>query len=267
MIIFANAKINLGLFILSKRADGYHSISSVKYPIPLYDVIEILPSESFELTILGKEIAGELYDNLIWKAYHLLQKYHGIGPVRILLQKNIPMGAGLGGGSSNATFVLKGLNDYFKLGLSKDTLKSYASTLGSDCAFFVENVPQLATEKGEVLSPVEVNLKGKYLYLVHPDLHIGTAEAYALVRPKPTDFDWNRLVECRFSEWKAHLKNDFEASIFPVHPNLAELKDAFYAHGALYAAMSGSGSSVFGLFAEKPARMENKYASTFILEL
>lgn len=267
MIIFSNAKINLGLFILSKRADGFHDISSLKYPIPLYDVIEILPSPTFQLEIIGKEIKGKLEDNLIWKAYNLLNEKYNFGPVRIILQKNIPMGAGLGGGSSNATFVLKGLNTYFDLGMSNKELKNYASLLGSDCAFFVENTPQLATGKGEILSAFDLNLNGKFLYLIHPDIHVGTAEAYANVHPKISDFDWETVKSGDYKLWREKLINDFEVSIFPAHPEIEMLKTAFYAHGAVYAAMSGSGSSVFGIFDKKPARLMEQYGSQYVLEL
>ncbi len=267
MIIFANAKINLGLFILSKRADGYHDIASLKFPIPLYDVLEILPAESFELTILGKTIAGDLSDNLIFKAYSIVKEKHGIGPVRIVLQKNIPMGAGIGGGSADATFTLKGLNTYFQLNLSDTLLKEYAGQLGSDCPFFVENVPQLATGKGDVLHPFEMDLKGKYLYLVHPNIHISTATAYAHVKPTQRNLDWEQIGQKDFSFWRTNLLNDFEDSVFPVYPELEEIKQAFYQHGAVYASMSGSGSSIFGLFDQRPEAMLPQYTSQFILEI
>jgi len=267
MIIFANAKINLGLFILSKREDGYHDIASLKFPIPLYDVLEILPAESFELTILGKTIDGDLSDNLIFKAYSILKEEQGIGPVRIVLQKNIPMGAGIGGGSADATFTLKGLNTYFQLNLSDEVLKEYAGRLGSDCPFFVENIPQLATGKGDILRPFELDLKGKFLYLVHPNIHIRTATAYAQVKPTERNIDWEQIGQKDFSFWRTNLKNDFEDSVFPVYPELYDIKQAFYQHGAVYASMSGSGSSVFGIFEERPERILAPYATQFILEL
>ncbi len=267
MIIFANAKINLGLFILSKREDGYHDIASIKFSIPLYDVLEILPAESFELTILGKTIDGDLSDNLIFRAYSILKEEHGIGAVRIVLQKNIPMGAGLGGGSADATFTLKGLNTYFQLNLSEEVLKAYAGRLGSDCPFFVENIPQLATGKGEVLRPFELDLKGKFLYLVHPNVHISTAMAYARVKPTERNIDWEQIRQKDFSSWRTNLKNDFEDSVFPIYPELDNIKQAFYQHGAVYASMSGSGSSVFGIFDEKPARILDEYGTQFTLKL
>ncbi len=267
MITFANAKINLGLFILSKREDGYHNIASLKYPIPLLDVIEFLPSENFELKILGKKIDGKLDDNLIFKAYSILKKKHRIGAVKIVLQKNIPTGAGLGGGSANATFTLTALNTYFKLNLSKDVLREYAGQLGSDCPFFVENTPQLALGKGDVLHPFDLNLKGKYLYLIHPNIHVSTADAYAKVTPNDSNFDWKSLKKLDFSQWKKNLLNNFETSVFEQHPFIGELKKEMYANGAIYASMSGSGSSVFGIFDTKPKAIRPELESQYILQL
>lgn len=267
MIIFANAKINLGLFILKKRKDGYHEISSLKFPIPLCDVIEILPSEHFELKILGTEIDGDMQDNLIYKAYSILKEKHSIDPVRIVLQKNIPMGAGVGGGSADATFTLMGLNDYFNLNLSKETLKGYAAQLGSDCPFFVDTKPQLASGKGDELVEFELSLKGKFLYLIHPNIHISTAEAYANVEPMSSSFEWECLKQKDFMFWKENLANDFEKSIFPNHPEIEVLKLELYENGAQYASMSGSGSSVFGIFDERPKELFPEFKAQFILAL
>lgn len=267
MILFSTAKINLGLFILNKREDGFHSISSLKFPIPLSDVIEILPAKTFSFQIIGKEILGKKEENLIWKAYHLLKDAHNIGPVKIILQKNIPMGAGLGGGSSNASFVLKGLNDFFTLNLSDEVLREYAGILGSDCPFFIANVPQIASGKGDVLQPFDLSLKGKFLYLIDPQIHIGTAEAYAGVKPKEITFDWEHLKNMDFSFWRQALKNNFEDSIFPKHPELANLKNQLYQYGAEYASMSGSGSSIFGIFSTKPTLFATEIGVHHILEL
>ncbi len=267
MILFANAKINLGLHVLAKREDGFHDIESLKYPIPLFDVIEILPSESFELDILGKKIEGELENNLIWKAYNLIRLEKAIPPVRIVLQKNIPMGAGLGGGSANASFILKGLRDYFKLDFDDEKLKKLASQLGSDCPFFIDNIPQIASGKGEILNAFDFSLKGLYLYLIHPDIHIGTEEAYSGVQPKKREFNWETLKKKDFAAWKKGLTNDFEASVFALYPEIGELKDELYKHGAVYASMSGSGSSVYGLFETKPETIEINYSTQLILNL
>jgi|TARA_R110000737_G_scaffold352989_1_gene401571 4-diphosphocytidyl-2-C-methyl-D-erythritol kinase len=265
--MFSTAKINLGLFILEKRNDGYHSIASLKYPIPLTDVIEILPADTFSLQIIGKEIAGNIEDNLIWKAYNLIRSNHAISPVRIILQKTIPMGAGLGGGSSNASFVLKGLNDFFDLNLDENLLREYAGHLGSDCPFFIANSPQIATGKGEVLEPFDLSLKGKYLYLIDPQIHIGTAEAYSGVKPKDRNFNWEELKNMNFEFWRKDLKNDFEDSIFPRHPELAELKQLLYKKGAVYASMSGSGSSIFGIFDSKPEIFSSKIGTHRLFDL
>lgn len=267
MIIFSNAKINLGLFILLKREDGFHEISSLKYPVPLYDVIEILPSSSFELEVIGNEIQGDTKDNLIWRAYQLLKEEYEIEPVRIILQKNIPMGAGLGGGSSNATFVLKGLNDFFQLNISEDKLRERAGILGSDCPFFVANTPQLATGKGEKLSSFDFSLKGHFLYLIHPNIHVSTADAYSKVEPIERSFVWSRLKQFDFEQWQNELLNDFEKSVFAVHPEIGELKNKLYEHGAKYASMSGSGSSVYGIFEKKPKLLDLDYDAQFVLEL
>lgn len=265
--MFSTAKINLGLFILNKRVDGYHSINSLKYPIPLTDVIEILPAETFSLQIIGKEIAGNIEDNLIWKAYNLIKSNHPISPVKIVLQKTIPMGAGLGGGSSNASFVLRGLNDFFELNLSDNLLREYASQLGSDCPFFIANCPQIASGKGDELAPFDLSLKGKFLYLIDPQIHIGTAEAYAGVQPKEVNFNWEELKNMDFEFWRKELKNDFEDSIFPVHPELAELKKLLYKNGAVYASMSGSGSSIYGIFETKPEIFSSKIGSHRVFDL
>ncbi|MGJ8661130.1 MAG: 4-(cytidine 5'-diphospho)-2-C-methyl-D-erythritol kinase [Bacteroidota bacterium] len=267
MILFSTAKINLGLFILNKRLDGYHTISSLKYPIPLSDVLEILPSETFSLQILGKEIKGKLEDNLIWKAYNLIKEKYNIPAVKIILQKNIPMGAGLGGGSSNASFVLKGLNEFFNLSISDEELRIMAGKLGSDCPFFIANIPQIASEKGEVLEPFELDLKGKYLYLIDPQIHISTAEAYAGVQPLATIFNWDELKKLDFQIWRTSLKNDFEDSIFPKYPELKNLKSLLYEHGAAYASMSGSGSSIFGIFEKKPTLLDSAIGVHKIIEL
>jgi 4-diphosphocytidyl-2-C-methyl-D-erythritol kinase len=267
MIMFSTAKINLGLFILNKRDDGYHSIASLKYPIPLSDVIEILSADSFSLQTLGKEIAGNVEDNLIWKAFNILKSKHKIPPVKIILQKIIPMGAGLGGGSSNASFVLKGLNEFFDLNLTDDKLIEYAGELGSDCPFFIANVPQIAFGKGEILETFDFSLKGKYLYLIDPQIHIGTAEAYSGVKPQEVNFHWEELKKMDFSFWRTELKNDFEKSIFPLYPELAKLKQLLYNHGADYASMSGSGSSMFGIFENKPEIFSSEIGIHRIIEL
>jgi 4-diphosphocytidyl-2-C-methyl-D-erythritol kinase len=252
MILFANAKINLGLQIRRKREDGFHEIASLMYPIPYEDALEILPSEQFELVLLGAEIEGDMELNLITRAYRIMEKNHSIGPVKIILQKNIAMGAGLGGGSADASFTLMGLNNFFSLNLDIQTLKNYASTLGSDCPFFIENAPQLARGRGELLEGFDLNLKGYYLKLICPNIHLSTADAYAGVHPKESLFDWAKLKELDWAFWKENLVNDFERHLFKSYPVLDQIKKELYADGALYASMSGSGSSMYGIFKTQP---------------
>lgn len=266
MIKFAPAKINLGLAIHEKRADGFHELTSLFYPIPLFDVVEVVEAKELSFQSFGLLIDSSMEDNLVVKAYRLLQKDFQLPPVQICLQKNIPMGAGLGGGSSDATQMLKLINEKFDLHLSNDQLRSYAAMLGSDCAFFVEHKPQLAKGRGEILTPFDLDLSAYQLQVINPGIHIGTKEAYAGVKPfhRPEiEESWKVPV----SEWSTVLHNDFEDSIFPNHPQIAELKEQMYANGAVYAAMSGSGSTVFGLFEKDPLPMNKKGTMEFVLDL
>lgn len=254
MIAFPNAKINLGLNIIRKRKDGYHDIVTCMVPIPMFDALEMIEdTKKMTWNNSGLEIPGDEKNNLILKAYQLLKKdFPNLPYLNIHLHKNIPMGAGLGGGSSDAAFALKQMNNLFDLILDDFFLEEYASQLGSDCAFFIENTPKIATGRGEILEPVAVDLKGTHLVLVNPGIHIGTKEAYAGVTPAKPKVKLEEVLADQ-SRWKEELVNDFEASIFPNHPEIAVIKNKLYDNGAYYAAMSGSGSSVFGLFEEKPA--------------
>ncbi|WP_192348149.1 4-(cytidine 5'-diphospho)-2-C-methyl-D-erythritol kinase [Algoriphagus sp. Y33] len=257
MISFPNAKINLGLHITAKRKDGYHNIESCMIPIPLTDALEMITdSKKTIFTASGFDIPGDSKDNLILRAYQLLKKdFPNLPHVCIHLHKNIPMGAGLGGGSADAAFALKLMNNLFDLILDDFLLEEYAAQLGSDCAFFVENTPKIARGRGELLEPVELDLSGTHLVLVNPGIHIGTKEAYAGVTPAPPKIKLEEVLKDK-SRWQSDLVNDFEASIFPNHPEIAAIKSKLYENGAYYAAMSGSGSSVFGLFEEKPTSLE-----------
>ncbi|TDQ17635.1 4-diphosphocytidyl-2-C-methyl-D-erythritol kinase [Algoriphagus boseongensis] len=251
MICFPNAKINLGLHITSKRKDGYHEIETCMVPIPLYDALEMMVDKKSTWTSSGFAIPGEPKDNLILKAEKLLRKdFSGLPNLSIHLHKNIPMGAGLGGGSADGAFALTLMNNLFDLHLDNFFLEEYAAELGSDCAFFIENTPKIARGRGEVLSPIDLDLKGVHLVLINPGIHIGTKEAYAGVTPALPKVDLEEVLLDR-SRWKTELVNDFEASIFKNHPEIKNIKDQLYDSGAFYAAMSGSGSSVFGLFPEK----------------
>ncbi|MDX2359800.1 MAG: 4-(cytidine 5'-diphospho)-2-C-methyl-D-erythritol kinase [Crocinitomicaceae bacterium] len=252
MILFPPAKINLGLHVLKKREDGYHDIDTCMVPIPLTDVLEILPANDFKFVQTGLPVDGSSNDNLVVKAYRLLKDAYGIGDVYIHLRKNIPMGAGLGGGSADATYTLLGLNELFRLGLNPHELRGLAIKLGSDCPFFVENIPQIAQLKGDFLTPISLDLGGYYLKVVNPRIHIGTTEAYAGVAiGTPEYFLEDTLVE-PMTTWKNRVVNDFEASAFTLHPSLGEIKEKLYAEGAVYASMTGSGSSMFGIYSEEP---------------
>lgn len=254
MISFPNAKINLGLHITSKRKDGYHDIETCMVPIPLYDALEMVVDKKTVFETTGLSIPGEEKDNLILKALKLLRKdFNDIPHVHIHLHKNIPMGAGLGGGSADAAFALTQVNQLFELYLEDWFLEDYAAELGSDCPFFIQNTPKIATGRGEILESVDVTLKGDYIVLVKPPVHIGTKEAYAGVKPQAPKNTLKEILKDK-SSWRELLVNDFEASIFPQYPELAKIKAKLYEMGAYYAAMSGSGSTVFGLFSEAPVK-------------
>jgi 4-diphosphocytidyl-2-C-methyl-D-erythritol kinase len=253
MISFPNAKINLGLHITSKRKDGFHEIETCMVPIPLFAALEmIVDPKKTSFASTGIPIPGSEKDNLILKAFQLLKKdFPSLPHLNIHLHKNIPIGAGLGGGSADAAFALQLMNNLFDLLLDDFFLEEYAAQLGSDCAFFVENTPKIATGRGEVLEPIDLDLKGTHLVLINPGIHISTKEAYAGVTPAAPKINLREVLSDR-KRWKGELVNDFEASILPNHPKIAQIKEKLYEAGAFYATMSGSGSSVFGLFTERP---------------
>jgi 4-diphosphocytidyl-2-C-methyl-D-erythritol kinase len=252
MLIFPNAKINLGLFVTEKRPDGFHNIETILFPIPLCDALEVIEnrdsSEDFELHIHGLSIDGNPKDNLVYKAYQLLKNDFSLPNIRVDLQKKIPFGAGLGGGSADAAFMLKLLNQKFSLNISDEQLEQYARQIGSDCACFVKNKPVFAYEKGDVFDAVELDMFGYQLVLVCPPIHVSTKTAYQNISPKLANFDLRNLYDVPVYEWKTVLQNDFESFVFAQHPMLAEIKQKLYDAGADYAAMSGSGSAMFGLF-------------------
>lgn len=248
MILFPNAKINLGLYITKKRTDGFHELETCFVHVPWTDILEITESDAFEFTSSGLAIEGPVSKNLCFRAYEALKADFKIPPVHIHLHKVIPMGAGLGGGSSDASFTLKGLRDLFKLPLTNAQLIPYAATLGSDCAFFIDNQAQLGTGRGEILQPIDIDLSGKYLVLIYPNFGISTQEAFAGIKPKKAPIKLKEVIGQPIETWKETLSNDFEGSLFPKYPLLASIKDELYNLGASYAAMSGSGSTLFGLF-------------------
>lgn len=253
MITFPNAKINLGLNITEKRSDGYHNLETIFYPIPVEDALEIHilsdGNEKFRLHQAGLEIAGEVESNLVVKAYKLLDEQFDLPPVDIHLFKHIPSGAGLGGGSADAAFMLKLLNEKFNLGLSNEILEEYAARLGADCAFFIQNTPTYAEGIGNVFSPVSLSLKEYQLWLVKPDIFVSTRDAFSQIKPRHPEMSLKEIIQMPVSEWKKYMKNDFEESVFPQFPAIDEIKEEMYRQGAIYASMSGSGSSVYGLFA------------------
>ncbi len=252
MITFPNAKINLGLNIVSRREDGYHNIESCFYPIPWQDCLEVIEAASFAFYSYGLDIPGDTSSNLCVKAYELIKADHNIPPVEIHLLKNIPMGAGLGGGSADGAFTIKMLNGIFELKLSKLQLEAYALQLGSDCPFFINNQPVIAKGRGELLEPSDLDLKGYHLAVHNPGIHISTKEAYAGVVPQEPEKSITERIKSSIPDWKDTLINDFEASIFPNHPEILQLKQEMYKAGAIYASMTGSGSTVFGIFENEP---------------
>jgi len=254
MIQFPHCKINLGLSILGKRKDGFHDIDTVFYPVHLKDIVEITASskgysESIRFTHSGLTIPGDTSNNLCVKAYHLLKAdFPPLPAVQMHLHKNIPMGAGLGGGSSDGTAVLQILNSLFHLQLNKKQLIQYAEKLGSDCPFFLFDQPCQASGKGEILNPIEIDLSPYTLILIHPQIHIPTPWAFQQIIPCKKEKEIAKIVQQPLSTWKQELVNDFEAPVMKAHPLIGSIKEELYAQGALYASMTGSGSSLFGLF-------------------
>ena len=247
MIVYPNAKINLGLNVLRKRKNGYHDISSVFYPVKeCVDILEIIKSERFQFTKSGIEIPDG--ENICEKAWKLLDTDFGIGNVRIHLHKQIPIGAGLGGGSADASFTLKYLNELFDLNLDSKDLEKYALRLGADCPFFIDNTPKLVEGIGEKMTSIDLDLSNYEIRLVNPDIHISTKEAYSGIVPKAPVLSVEKIIELPIIKWKGKLKNDFEESIFEKYLQLAGIKDELYKQGSIYSSMSGSGSIVFGIF-------------------
>lgn len=254
MVLFPNAKINLGLNILRKRDDGYHELETVFYPIGLQEGLEFVENKADRINLSGSGISLgiESEENIIVKAYRLLAADFPLPGLDIHLHKVIPFGAGLGGGSSDAAFLLKGLNTYFKLGLTSEQLKDYALKLGADCSFFIENLPAFATGIGEKLQTLDFSLKGFFLVLVKPQFAVGTKEAYAGIKPTIPKMSLLDSIRQPLELWQGIIVNDFETSVLPIFPQIAHVKAKLLEIGAVYAAMSGSGSSVFGLFKEEP---------------
>ncbi|MFP4470718.1 MAG: 4-(cytidine 5'-diphospho)-2-C-methyl-D-erythritol kinase [Bacteroidales bacterium] len=267
MVVFPNAKINLGLLVTEKRPDGFHNIQTVFYPVPLREALELLPSSGGEIKFMvsGKEVPGGTQNNIILKAWQMLKDDFGLPGATIHLHKTIPIGAGLGGGSSDAAFMLKLARQVFDLDVSDEELMDYARRLGSDCAFFILNKPVAAFGRGDEFSKIQLDLSAYHLVIVKPEIHIGTAEAYAWVKPSAPKHDIMEIIRQPVSEWKKHLTNDFEPPVFEKYPLIGEIKSRLYRHGALYASMSGSGSAVYGIFPENPG-LEDAFEGHFYWE-
>jgi 4-diphosphocytidyl-2-C-methyl-D-erythritol kinase len=261
MIAFPNCKINLGLNIISKREDGYHDLETVFLPIHFTDVLEILPSDETEFTITGLHVDAK--DNLCIKAYDLLKhEFPQLPAIKMHLHKLIPMGAGLGGGSSDAAFTLQLLNEKFQLKLSVEQLLDYALRLGSDGPFFIINKPCFATGRGEILQRINIDLANYKLLIVNPGIHIDTKWAFSKITPKQLTTSIQQTIEQPIEKWKYNLQNDFEIPVFAEYPEIEKIKTGLYEAGAVYASMSGSGSTVYGIFKKEtdlPIQQNNKY--------
>ncbi|RUT78473.1 4-(cytidine 5'-diphospho)-2-C-methyl-D-erythritol kinase [Ancylomarina longa] len=260
MLCFPNAKINIGLNVIEKRSDGFHNIETIFYPIPLCDALEITNSnilQDYQFSTTGIPVTIEDHDNIVMKAFQLLKTEFAIPPTAIHLHKNIPFGAGLGGGSADAAFMIKLLNDQYHLKLSESRMEQLAGMLGSDCPFFIQNKAVFAEGKGDIFSKVSIDLSNYFIYLIKPNLPISTPEAYRCITPKYPDKSLRELIQQPIELWKDLIFNDFEDSIFPKHEELRTIKDMLYKNGAIYAAMSGSGSSIYGIFKHKPLPISN----------
>jgi 4-diphosphocytidyl-2-C-methyl-D-erythritol kinase len=254
MIVFPNCKINLGLEILRKRPDGYHDLQTVFYPVNYTDILEFVEAPSFHFQSSGLPIANDPASNLCVKAYQLMQhKFPGLPPISMHLHKQIPMGAGLGGGSSDGAFTLKALDKQFGIGLSEQDLIEMSLQLGSDCPFFIINRPVIATGRGEVMEPVELSLEGYTIVMVHPGIHVSTKDAFAGIVPCESGTGLKERISEPVEQWKNRLVNQFEATVGAKYPAIMAIKTMLYDQGAVYASMSGSGSVVYGLFRSAPS--------------
>ena len=269
MVTFPNCKINLGLHILGKREDGFHNLETIFYPVPFEDVLELIPNTNnktaVEFTGTGLTVDGSAADNLCIKAYHLLKKdFPQLPAVKIHLHKAIPIGAGLGGGSADSSFMLKLLNERFHLNLSTSQLINYSLQLGSDCPFFIINNPCFATGRGEVLEEVAVDLSMYKIVLINPGIHINTGWAFSKITLSSSNKSVKEIIQQPIETWKEELKNDFEQPVFVTHPQIKEIKESLYQQGAIYTAMSGSGSTVFGIFDQNTDSVVLKDSNYFI---
>jgi 4-diphosphocytidyl-2-C-methyl-D-erythritol kinase len=269
MILYPHAKINIGLSVIEKRSDGFHNIETVFYPVPLCDTLtveHVTSSKAQKLNFICDNVAltsCDPLDNLCCKAYNLLDADFNLPPTSIRLRKAIPVGAGLGGGSSDAAYTLLALNDLYKLQISNEKLTNYASRLGSDCAFFLQRNPAFGTGKGDILEPVSLSLSGYHIVLIKSSIFVSTAEAYSSVIPEKKSFHLPELLQAPVTDWRKTVFNDFEKSIFKKFPEIGKIKERLYDAGALYASMSGSGGSVYGIFKENPIKIAKLFPDSF----
>lgn len=278
MVVFPNIKINIGLFVTGKRPDGFHNIESVFYPVSWTEALEVVdrnePASSRKdydhkaATEVGKvrfyqyglDIPGEVSNNLCIRVYQLLEEWFNLPAIDIHLLKTLPIGAGVGGGSADAAYCLRALKDFFELRISDQEAMELLAKVGSDCPFFWKNQPMFVHGRGEKMHPIELSLKGYHLMVIHPSIPISTKEAYAGIKPKDAPVDLHLLTDLPMESWREVIHNDFEASVFPNHPELPAIKEQLYEIGALYASMSGSGSALFGIFSEQ-CNLPNEWSS------
>ena len=267
MITFPCAKINIGLQVTERRPDGYHNLDTIFYPIPLHDALEVVPAEDqgydCRLHLSGVNIEGDPDTNLVVRAYRLLASDFTLPPVDIYLHKHIPTGAGLGGGSADASYMLRLLREMFDLDVSDEQLEAYAAKLGADCPFFIKCTPVYATGIGNEFHPIELDLSDMYLVIVKPEVFVSTKEAYSMVRPAKPAVTLDKKIMRPITEWHDTISNDFEQGIFALHPELQAIKEKLYTLGAVYAAMSGSGSALFGLFTSEVENIEQHFEDCF----
>ena len=256
-------KINIGLYVTERRPDGYHNLQTVFYPIPLYDELDFEVADEDTLLLSGIPVAGDVHDNLVMRALRLARQHRDIPPLCINLKKNIPSGAGLGGGSSDAAAMMRLLNDTFQLHFTTEEMEQMVATLGADCAFFIQSTPTYAEGIGNEFSPINLNLRGWHLVLVKPEAFVSTKDAYSMVKPAFPAVNLHEALARPVEEWKTCVFNDFEKSVFTLHPIVSEVKQQLYALGATYACMSGSGSSVFALFRTLPSDVEMHFKAHF----